>query len=206
MAPSSCADTATATHRATFSADWLNYVRGCILVVSRGLLPLSVWRLLRQTSRYGTYIAHCGSEGGQADVWQSITEQLVRRIVTAFWSLPAVREGQKELHCVFVDLEKAYDKVPREEVWYCMRTSGLAGKYVRIVQDMYDGSTAAVRCAVGVTEGFEVKVGLHQGSALSPCLFAMVMDRMTDDIREEAPWTMMFADDIVICSESKEQV
>ena len=63
-----------------------------------------------------------------------------------------------------------------------------------------------MRCAVGVTEGFEVKVGLHQGSALSPCLFAMVMDRMTDDIREEAPWTMMFADDIVICSESKEWV
>ena len=50
-----------------------------------------------------------------------------------------------------------------------------------------------------------MKVGLHQGSALSPCLFAMVMDRMTDEIREEAPWTMMFADDIVICSESKEQ-
>ena len=42
--------------------------------------------------------------------------------------------------------------------------------------------------------------------ALSPCLFALVMDRMTDEIREEAPWTMMFADDIVICSESKEQV
>ena len=116
------------------------------------------------------------------------------------------REGQKELHCVFVDLEKAYDKVPREEVWYCMRKSGLAEKYVRIVQDMYNDSTTAVRCAVGVTEGFEVKVGLHQGSALSPCLFAMMMDRMTDEIREEAPWTMMFADDIVICSESKEQV
>ena len=97
------------------------------------------------------------------------------------------REGQKELHCVFVDLEKAYDKVPREEVWYCMRKSGLAEKYVRIVQDMYDGSTTAVRCAVGVTEGFEVTVGLHQRSALSPCLFAMVMDRMTDAIREEAP-------------------
>ena len=89
------------------------------------------------------------------------------------------REGQKELHCVFVDLEKAYDKVPREEVWYCMRKSGLAEKYVRIVQNMYAGSTTAVRCAVGVTEGFEVKVGLHQGSALSPCLFAMMMDRMT---------------------------
>ena len=48
--------------------------------------------------------------------------------------------------------------------------------------------------------------GLHQAPALSPCLFAMVMDWMTDEIREEAPWTMMFADDIVICSESREQV
>ena len=33
------------------------------------------------------------------------------------------REGQRELHCVFVDLEKAYDRVLREEVWYCMRKS-----------------------------------------------------------------------------------
>ena len=39
-----------------------------------------------------------------------------------------------------------------------------------------------------------------------PFLFAIVMDRMTDDIRKQAPWTMMFADDIVICSEGKERV
>ena len=45
------------------------------------------------------------------------------------------REGQKELHCACVDLEKAYDKVPREEVWYCMRKSGVAEKYVIILQD-----------------------------------------------------------------------
>ena len=81
------------------------------------------------------------------------------------------RECQKKLHCVFVDLEKAYDKMPREEVWYCMRKSGLTEKYVRIVQDMYDDSITTVRCAVGVIEGFEVKVGLHQGSALSTVLF-----------------------------------
>ena len=164
--------------------------------------------------------------GRTMKLWERIIERRLRRDLTfsnqqygfmpgksttdALFALRVLmeknREGQKELHCVFVDLEKAYDKVPREEVWYCMRKSGLAEKYVRIVQDMYDGSTTAVRCAVGVTEGFELKVGQNQGSALSPCLFAMVMDRMTDDIREEAPWTMMFADDIVICSESKEQV
>ena len=99
--------------------------------------------------------------------------------------------GQNNLGYFSLYIRYAHE-VPREEVWYCMRKSGLAEKYVRIVQDMYDDSTTAVRCAVGVTEGFEVKVGLHQGSALSPCLFAMMMDRMTDEIREEAPWTMMF--------------
>ncbi|KAK3506365.1 hypothetical protein QTP70_000586 [Hemibagrus guttatus] len=116
------------------------------------------------------------------------------------------RDGQRELHCVFVDLEKAYDRVPREELWYCMRKSGVTEKYVRVVQDMYERSRTVVRCAVGQTEEFKVEVGLHQGSALSPFLFAMVMDQLSEEVRQESPWTMMFADDIVICSESREQV
>ena len=37
-------------------------------------------------------------------------------------------------------------------------------------------------------------------------MFTMVMDRLTDEVRQESPWTMTFADDIVICSESREQV
>ncbi|KAK3573129.1 hypothetical protein QTP86_014133, partial [Hemibagrus guttatus] len=116
------------------------------------------------------------------------------------------RDGQRELHCVFVDLEKAYDRVPREELWYCMRKSGVAEKYVRVVQDMYESSRTVVRCAVGQTEEFKVEVGLHQGSALSPFLFAIVMDQLSEEVRQESPWTTMFADDIVICSESREQV
>ncbi|KAK3575170.1 hypothetical protein QTP86_020926 [Hemibagrus guttatus] len=74
------------------------------------------------------------------------------------------RDGQRELHCVFVDLEKAYDRVPREELWYCLRKSGVAEKYVRVVQDMYERSRTVVRCAIGQTEEFfsSVEVGLHQ--------------------------------------------
>ncbi|KAK3574055.1 hypothetical protein QTP86_001330 [Hemibagrus guttatus] len=67
------------------------------------------------------------------------------------------RDGQRELHSVFVDLEKAYDRVPREELWYCMRKSGVAEKYVRMVQDIYERSRTVVRCAVGQTEEFKVE-------------------------------------------------
>ena len=51
------------------------------------------------------------------------------------------REGQRELHCVFVDLEKAYDRIAHEELLYCMRKSGIVEKYVQLVQDMYEGIT-----------------------------------------------------------------
>ncbi|KAK3544907.1 hypothetical protein QTP86_029244, partial [Hemibagrus guttatus] len=108
--------------------------------------------------------------------------------------------------CGTENLEKLYDRVPREELWYCMRKSGVAEKYVRVVQDMYERSRTVVRCAVGQTEEFKVEVGLHQGSALSPFLFAMMMDQLSEEVKQESPWTMMFADDIVICSESREQV
>ncbi|KAK3537534.1 hypothetical protein QTP70_013288 [Hemibagrus guttatus] len=115
-------------------------------------------------------------------------------------------QGGAPEYKVYIDLEKAYDRVPREELWYCMRKSGVAEKYVRVVQDMYERSRTVVRCAVGQAEEFKVEVGLHQGSALSPFLFAMVMHQLSEEVRQESPWTMMFADDIVICSESREQV
>ena len=67
------------------------------------------------------------------------------------------REAQRELHCVFVDLEKAYDRVPREELWYCMRKSRMAEKYVPLVQGMYEESETVMRCAVGTTKSFKVK-------------------------------------------------
>ena len=111
----------------------------------------------------------------------------------------------KEMHeWATVADEKAYDKVPREELLYFMKKSQVAEKYVKVVQDMFEDSITTVRCAAGMTEGFKVEVGLDQGSVLSPFLFAMVMDRLTDEVRQESPWNLMFADDIVICSESKE--
>ncbi|KAK3548478.1 hypothetical protein QTP70_013309 [Hemibagrus guttatus] len=109
-----------------------------------------------------------GPDDIPVEVWKCLGEAAVEFLASLF-------------NRVLENLEKAYDRVPREELWYCMRKSGVAEKYVRVVQDMYERSRTVVRCAV-------------------------VMDQLSEEVRQESPWTMMFADDIVICSESREQV
>ena len=115
-------------------------------------------------------------------------------------------EGQKAMHCAFIDLEKAYDRVPREELWKCLRLAETSECYTRIIKNMYDEATTTVRSAAGLTEEFKVDVGLHQGSALSPFLFAIIMDKLTKDIRKDATWDMLFADDIVLTRQNSREL
>ena len=72
-------------------------------------------------------------------------------------------EGQKAVRCAFIDLEKAYAKVPREELWECLRLAETSECFVKIIEDMYDGVTTTVRSAAGLSEEVKGDVGLHQG-------------------------------------------
>ena len=67
------------------------------------------------------------------------------RILLEKWT-----EGLKAVHCAFIDLEKAYDRVPREELWKCLLLAETSKCYIRIIKDMYDGATTIVRCAAGI--------------------------------------------------------
>ncbi|XP_057518346.1 uncharacterized protein LOC130799260 [Amaranthus tricolor] len=56
-----------------------------------------------------------------------------------------------------------------------------------------------------MTEPFLDKIGLHQGSALSPFIFTVIMEEISESIWEKVPWYMLFADDIVLVAETKEE-
>ena len=77
-----------------------------------------------------------------------------------------MQEHQKDLHMVLVDLEKAYDTVPKELIWHCLRKQGVAEEYVRVVQDMYRDCETVVVTTVGETESIKIDVGLQVGSVL----------------------------------------
>ena len=123
---------------------------------------------------------------------------LLRQIIEKY------REARKSLHMVFIDLEKAYDRVPRELIWWVLERKKVSQCYVDIIKDMYEGAVTSVRSVGGMSSEFSVSVGLHQGSALSPYLFALVMDELTRHLQEDVPWCMLFADDIVLIDETSE--
>ena len=105
-----------------------------------------------------------------------------------------------------LDLEKAYDKVPRNVMWWALEKHKVPTKYITLIMDMYKNAMTFVRTCGSDTTAFPINIGLHQGSALSPYLFALVMDKVTRDIQGDIPWCMLFADDVVLVDESRAEV
>ena len=77
---------------------------------------------------------------------------------------------KKELWIAFVDLEKAFDEVLWEVVWWASRKVDVEEWLIKMIQSMYVGVTTAVRMKGEESKEFEVKVGVHQGSVLSVVL------------------------------------
>ena len=91
-------------------------------------------------------------------------------------------------------------------MFWCLRKRKVPERLVRLVEMMYRRTRTKVLTTVGETETFEVSVGLHQGSALSPFLFVLVMDVLSKEIRNEELWELLYADDLVITAESEEEL
>jgi Reverse transcriptase (RNA-dependent DNA polymerase) len=120
-----------------------------------------------------------------------LTRQLMKR-----------HRKQKDLHMIFVDLEKAYDKIPRNIMWWALKRKLVPTNYITLIKDMYTNIVTCVRACDSESDIFSIKIGLHQWSVLSQYIFTLVMDEITKDIQGDISWCMFFAD-VVLIDESR---
>ena len=116
------------------------------------------------------------------------------------------QKKDKKLYMCFVNMEKAFDRVPRKVMEWAMRKKGPSEIIVRAVMSLYDAAKTRVRVESAYSQEFEVKVGVHQGSVLSPLFFAIVVDVITENAKRSVVNELLYADDLVIMSEDMEDL
>ena len=124
--------------------------------------------------------------------------------------------GEKKLYACFVDFKKAFDSVWHEGLFYKMKKVGIGGKTLELIKDIYRKTKCAVKFKNSITSFFNYTKGVRQGCPLSPMLFniyvndlfeIMNKDNVSDIYLEEKEHKvnmLMYADDLIILSESKE--
>ena len=113
--------------------------------------------------------------------------------------------ANKPLYFAFVDLEKAFDRVPRKVLWWALRSLGVEEWAVRVIQGMYTDVKSRVRVKGQYSKEFGVGVGVHQGSVLSPLLFILVLEALSLQFRTGVPWELLYADDLAVMADLLEE-
>lgn len=118
--------------------------------------------------------------------------------------------SQKKMYLFFIDLKSAFDSVPRDLLFYKLAMIGLSYKFTNVIRNLYDGTRAVVWGEEGVSEFFSTHSGVKQGCLLSPTLFSIYINDLTDilgggvclggiNIR-----ILLYADDIVLIADKPE--
>ena len=115
-------------------------------------------------------------------------------------------EWSIDKYALFIDLEKAFDRVDRENLWHLLQDQyyNITTKLVRAIRSMYATTTSKVRAQGIESNWFEIQSGVRQGDVLSPLLFIIFMGKCLRDIGpgtygEE---TIMYADDVTVIADS----
>ena len=113
--------------------------------------------------------------------------------------------ANEPLYFTLVDLEKAFDRVPRKVLWWALRSLGVEEWAVRVIQGMYTDVKSRVHVNGQYSKEFRVGVGVHQGSVLSPLLFILVLEALSSQFRTSVPWELLYADELAVMADSLEE-
>ena len=73
-----------------------------------------------------------------------------------------------------------------------------------VIKAMYEDASTTVRVNGRESKAFSVRVGVHQGSVLSPLLFTIVSKALSREFREGLPTVLLYADNLVPVAETEE--
>ena len=116
------------------------------------------------------------------------------------------QEKKLKLYHIFVDLEKAFDRVPREVIRWALRRQKVPERLINLIMALFYDTKSRVKTLAGISEDFDIEVGVHQGSSISPLLFIIVMEEVTKEGRSGGFWDILYADDIILTAETIEEL
>ena len=88
------------------------------------------------------------------------------------------REGKKYFHMIFGVCKNAFNSIPSDFILTALRSHDIPEVYVNIIKDMYHLVTSRIRCTVGISESFLIKVGVDQESVSSPYFSVKFMNEV----------------------------
>ncbi|GFO04605.1 LOW QUALITY PROTEIN: hypothetical protein PoB_003111000 [Plakobranchus ocellatus] len=69
-------------------------------------------------------------------------------------------QHQQDLHHVFIDFKKAFDRVWREALWSTMRNYNINSNLISVKENLYNKATSAVFCNSNIGDWFRTTVGV----------------------------------------------
>ena len=123
-----------------------------------------------------------------------------------------LQKPRGRFYALFVDFEKAFDRINRQALFNKLASSSVSTKFLRMIKALYKDVKARVRTPTGVTDDFNCPHGVRQGCTLSPLLFSLFLNDLNEYISEGCHgvslsltriFTLLYADDLVLVAESK---